>query len=323
MTPDTVRWGLVGAGDIAAKRVVAALRDAPHSRLVTIARARPELAAEFATRHEIPRWHATWRELIADDEVDAVYLATPVALHAEQAVAAAEAGKHVLCEKPMALDPAQCERMLAAARAHGVRLGIAYYRHLYPVVARLRELLAGGELGRPVLAQVHVFENFAPTGEFPRAWLLNKAQSGGGPMMDYGCHRIEILLDLLGPASAVHGFPTQEHLIERDVEDTCVALLQFAGGASAVLSVSHALATPRDTFDLFCRAGSAHVDGLNQGQLRIFTTAGVREELHPAHANLHLPIVADFVDAVRQGRDPVVNGEMGLAVNRALADIYR
>src|SRR6185295_20373586 len=112
--------------------------------------------------------------------------------------------------------------MVAAARAHGVRLGVAYYRHLYPLVARLRELLASGDIGQPVLVQVQAFERFDPPPDHPRAWLLRKAESGGGPMFDFGCHRIEVLLDLLGPVAEVHGFPTNVRLRERDVEDTCV-----------------------------------------------------------------------------------------------------
>ena len=220
--------------------MAAALGQAEGSALVTVARARAALAAEFAERHGARRWHADWRDVLKDPEVDAVYLATPVRLHAEQAIAAAEAGKHVLCEKPMALDAAGCERMIAAARAHGVRLGVAYYRHHYPVIARLRELLASGEIGEPVLVQVQAFEPFDPGPDHPRAWLMRRSESGGGPMADFGCHRIEVLLDLLGPVAEVHGFPDNVRYQEREVEDTCVAHLRFRSGAVAVLAVTHA-----------------------------------------------------------------------------------
>jgi predicted dehydrogenase len=315
-------WGLIGCGDIAAKRVAAALRDAPDSALVTVARARAELAASFAKEHGARRWHADWREVLEDDEVDAVYLATPVALHPEQAIAAAEAGKHVLCEKPMALDVEACARMVSAARHNGARLGIAYYRHLYPVVARLRELLASGEIGRPVLAQAQAFEPFNPTADHPRAWLLSKAHSGGGPMADFGCHRIEVLLDLLGPAARTHGFPSNVRFKDREVEDTCVAHLEFASGALALVTVTHAALERRDTLEILATEGSAYVPVLNEGVLRIVTAQGTREERHPPHANLHQPLVEDFVAAARAGRDPVVTGEAGLEVQRVLAAIY-
>jgi len=317
-----VRWGLLGCGDIAAKRVAAALRETPASTLVAVARARAELAADFARQHGARRWYADWREVVRDPEIDAVYVATPVRLHVEHTVAAAEAGKHVLCEKPMALDVAGCERMRAAARAHGVRLGIAYYRHHYPIVTRLRTLLASGEIGTPVFANVQAFEAFDPGPDHPRAWLLRRSESGGGPMMDFGCHRIEVLLDLLGPVAEVDGFPVNVRLKNREVEDTCIARLRFRSGAEAVLAVSHAARESRDSVEVFASAGSAHVPVLNQGRLRVATAAGTREEDHPAPANLHQPLVADFVQAVQGRRDPTVTGEIGEEVSRVLAAIY-
>jgi predicted dehydrogenase len=318
-----VRWGLVGCGDISEKRVAPALRDVTGSRLVAVARAQAQKAADFAARHGASRSYADWRELVRDEELDAVYVATPVRLHAEQAVAAAEAGKHVLCEKPMALDPASCERMIGAARAHGVRLGVAYYRHHYPLVRRLRALLDSGEIGRPVLAGVQAFEPFdAPVGH-PRAWLLRRSESGGGPMADFGCHRVEVLLDLLGPLAEAHGISTRARFREREVEDTCIATLRFESSAAAVVTVTHAARERRDTLEIFGTRGSAHVAVLNAGVVRIVTASGEREESHPPHANLHQPLVEDFVAAVREGREPTVTGAVGLEVARAVEAIYR
>jgi predicted dehydrogenase len=141
-------------------------------------------------------------------------------------------------------------------------------------------------------------------------------------MMDFGCHRIQVLLDLLGPVADVQGFPANVRFHDREVEDTCVARLRFASGAEAVLAVSHATRVPRDTLEVFGREGSAHVGVLNQGPLRIVTPTGIREESHPPPANLHQPIVDDFVAACRDGREPAVPGDAGLAVNRVLAAIY-
>lgn len=316
-----LRWGLIGTGDIAGKRVAAALRDAPGSALAAVASARAERAAAFATQHGIPRHHDDWRDLVRDPEVDAVYVATPVRWHAEQTIAAAGAGKHVLCEKPMALDVGGCEAMVAAARTHGVRLGVAYYRHHYAVVARLRDLVSSGAIGRPVLAQAQAFERFDPGPEHSRAWLLHKSEAGGGPMTDFGCHRIEVFLDLLGPVAEVRGFAANVLFRERDVEDTCVAHLRFRSGAFGVVAVTHATRESRDRVEIFGTEGSAHVPVLNEGRVHLVTPAGVREEHHPAPANLHQPLVEDFVAAVRERRPPVVSGEVGLEVSRVLAAI--
>lgn len=141
-------------------------------------------------------------------------------------------------------------------------------------------------------------------------------------MMDFGCHRIEILLDLFGPAQKVRGFPAKVRFPEREVEDTCAAHFRFGSGAFALLSVSHAVRESRDTFDVYGSEGSAHVAVLNQGRVKVVTAAGAREESHPPHANLHQPLVEDFVLALRENREPAVSGEIGLSVNRMLAAIY-
>src|SRR5215472_3444829 len=124
-----VGWGLIGCGDIARKRVAPALRDLEDCELIAVSRARAELAEGFAREVGARRWYANWQEMVQDPEITAIYIATPVYLHARQAIAAAEAGRHVLCEKPMALSPAECEEMIFACGANGVRLGVAYYRH--------------------------------------------------------------------------------------------------------------------------------------------------------------------------------------------------
>ena len=141
-------------------------------------------------------------------------------------------------------------------------------------------------------------------------------------MADFGCHRIEVLLDLLGPVVGVHGFPDNVRFRDREVEDTCVAHLRFRSGAVAVLGVTHAAHEPRDTLELFGTRGSAHVSVLNRGGLRVVTATGAREERHPPHPNLHQPLVEDFVAAVREGREPLVTGEVGLDVARVVARIY-
>lgn len=316
-----VGWGLVGCGDIARKRVAPALRDLDNCELVSVSRADAARAESFAKEFGAKRWHADWRELVKDPLVEAVYVSTPVHLHAEQAVAAAEAGKHVLCEKPMALTVAECERMNAAAAGNGVRLGVAYYRRFYPAVERVREILESGEIGVPVVAQVNAFERFDPARDHPRRWLLDRRHSGGGPMFDFGCHRIEVLLNLFGDVEAVKSL-VGNVLFEREVEDTACALLQFDRGTQGVVSVTHAAREPQDTLEVFGSEGSIRIDVLNEGRLRVRTKDGERVESHPPHANLHQPLVEDFARAVLEGRPPRVDGRTGQKVSEVLEMIY-
>jgi predicted dehydrogenase len=317
-----LRWGLIGCGDIAQKRVAPALRDAPDSTLLAVARARFELAADFARDFGASKTYPDWRELVADPDIDAVYVATPVDLHAEQSAAAAEAGKHVLCEKPMALSVADCDRMIAACRANGVKLGIAYYRRFYPVIERVRALIRQGEIGQVVLAQMNAFSHFNPKPHEPRYWLLEKERAGGGPMMDFGCHRIEVFVNLFSPVEVEAAFVDQI-FYQRPVEDTSGVFFRLDGGARGVLLVTHATPVPADTVDIWGSEGSLHIGNLNDGDLKVKTARGEREEEHRPHPNLHQPLVEDFVQAVRENREPGVTGEVGREVSRLLDCIYR
>lgn len=313
MSYPRVRWGLIGCGDIARKRVAPALRDSALCELVAVSRARSELAESFAREFGARRWCADWHDLLMDYEIDAIYVATPVHLHAEQTIAAAERGKHVLCEKPMALNVAECDRMIAAGRANDVKLGVAYYRHFYPAVRRVKELVESGELGVPVVAQINAFEWFDPSQSDPRAWLINKSLSGGGPMFDFGCHRIEVLLDIFGDVHDVKA-TLANTFFDREVEDTATAVFQFERGTCATLTVTHAAREPQDTFDLFCSHGSIHIPVLNEGTMRVLTPDGERIEAHPNASNIHQPLIDDFAAAILQNRDAVVTGEIGRAV---------
>lgn len=308
-----IKFGLIGCGDIARKRVAPALRDSAICELVSVARDRSDLAESFAKEFGAPRWYADWRELLRDDDIAAVYVATPVHLHAEQSIAAAEAGKHVLCEKPIAMNAAECDRMIATCDRANVNLGVAYYRHFYPVVARIKQIIKDGEIGTPVIAQMNAFEWFDPAVGHPRSWLLKKQLSGGGPMFDFGCHRIEVLLDLFGSAREVKAIGDNQ-FFQREVEDVATATLRFERGTMATLTVAHSAQEPRDTFEIFGSKGSIHVPVLSEGKLCVITASGQREESHPPAANFHQPLIEDFARAIMEGRAPIVNGAIGLEV---------
>ena len=221
----------------------------------------------------------------------------------------------------MAMDAAECDRMIAACRASGVLLGIAYYRRFYPSVICVKALLDAGAIGTPVFAQMTAFEPFDPPPGGPRYWLVERTRSGGGPMADFGCHRLEVLLHLLGPVGHVSSEVTTVAL-QREVEDTAVALLHFARGASAVVAVSNAAADRQDTLDIFGTRGSIRVGSLNGGTIAVRADGDERIETYPPASNLHLPLVDDFLEAIRTARAPSVDGETGRAVAKIQDAIY-
>ena len=317
----TLGWGLIGCGDISRKRVAPAFRDLDICDLVAVSRFHAELAEPFAREFGARRWYPDWREVLADAEVEAVYIATPVHLHAPQTIAAAEAGRDVICEKPMALSAAECDRMLDACRANGVKLSIAYYRHFYPVIARIKHLLAAHEIGTPVLAQINAYEWFDMEPGSSRYWIFVRNTAGGGPMMDFGCHRIEVFLNLFGPISRTIGVACNA-VFDRDVEDTAAALFQFESGPRGQLTVSTAVFESKDSLDIYGTKGSVHVPVLNEGSLTVMTAAGARTERHPQHPNAHLPYIRSVTEAFLEDRDPPVPGQTGREVARIVDDVY-
>ena len=310
---NTVKWGLIGCGDIANRHIAPALQGLGNCELLAVSRKKSEMAQPFAEKFGVKNTFRTWQELLGCEEIEAVYIATPVNLHCEQTIAAAEAGKHVLCEKPMAMNPAECERMIRAGRANQVKLGVAYYRRFYPMIARIKQILGSGQIGRPVMVLANAFEYFDPPADFPRSWFLKKAEAGGGPMFDFGCHRIEVLLDIFGKVESVSGF-ADNVVFDREVEDTCTAHIAFESGPRVVLNVSHAVFERQDTFDIFGTEGSMHVPELNGEDLTIITAERQWSEKHRPAENLHEPLIDDFAQAVLQNREPTVTGETGRAV---------
>jgi predicted dehydrogenase len=161
---NTVRWGIIGAGDVCERKSGPPLYQLPGSELVLVHRRDRAKGEDFARRHA-GRYVASLGELLASEEINAVYVASPHDLHAEHTIAALEAGKHVLVEKPMATSAADCTRMIDAARRANRSLAVAYYRRGYPAIRRVRDLLAEGAIGAPLRMSIN--------GEFPTSHRLD------------------------------------------------------------------------------------------------------------------------------------------------------
>ena len=291
---DKVNWVVAGIGDIARKRVIPAIQSEPRSVLYGFVTRDSAKAASYSGTRTWP----TIDEAVADSSVDAVYIALPVAMHAEAAVTALRAGKHVLCEKPMALNLARAVDMLAAARAAGRLLGVSYYRRLYPKLIRAKELIAQGAIGQPLLAEANCHtwtETLAG-----REWLADPALAGGGPLYDTGSHRIDAMCYLFGkPMRASGVLSNAVHRMK--VEDCATVVMQFAGGVHGVVDLRWNSHIARDQFRIVGTDGEVVLDPLNGPELRVNLAGGGSAESLPPHANLHYPAVSNFVDAVLAG----------------------
>jgi 1,5-anhydro-D-fructose reductase (1,5-anhydro-D-mannitol-forming) len=286
LSMEKINWVLAGVGDIAQRRVLPAILAERRSRLYGLVTRNKEKAADYPGAKS---W-STLEEALHDSAVDAVYIALPVAMHAEAAIAALRAGKHVLCEKPMAMNDAEAGRMVAEAQASGRLLGVSYYRRLYPKLIRARQLIAEGAIGQPVLAEANC-HSWLP--EAARGWLLDPAMAGGGPLYDIGSHRIDAMNFLFGKPEQVCGLLSNAvHPLA--VEDSATLALRFAGNVHGIVDARWNSRLPRDQFRVVGTEGEINLDPLNGPELQI---AG-RFEMLPAHANLHYPLVLNFAGAV-------------------------
>jgi 1,5-anhydro-D-fructose reductase (1,5-anhydro-D-mannitol-forming) len=198
-----VRWGMIGCGDVAEVKAGPGFQKAAGSTLAAVTSRNPDKARDFARRHGVDRVHTTAADLIADTEIDAVYIATPPSAHCALAEAVAAARKPCLVEKPMALDYAECARMAKAFDAAGSPLWVAYYRRALPRYLLVRQLLRDGVVGR--LTSVHV-ELLAPLAspERSRSWRFDPAIAGGGLFFDMGSHCVDMIDFLVGPMEDVN-----------------------------------------------------------------------------------------------------------------------
>jgi predicted dehydrogenase len=297
-----LNWLVVGIGDITRKRVLPAILAEPRSHLAGIVTRDPAKAAAYGA----PSWPDLAAALAACD-AQAVYLATPVFLHAPQAILAFREGRHVLCEKPMALTYADAAGMQRAAEAANRTLGIAYYRRMYPKVDRARELLESGAIGRPVLAEATSHDWFNPLGT-PRAWLADRAQSGGGPLRDIASHRIDLMNYLFGRPLKVSGFLST--LVQPlDVEDNATVMMEYESGLRGIVDVRWHSHASRDEFRVRGTDGEIDLSPLNGPEL---VHPGGSESI-PAPENLHYPCVEDFVSAILRDIPPRSHGAGALA----------
>lgn len=316
-----VRWGLVGCGDIANKRVAPAIRSSQDGELLACTRKDPELLREFQQRYEIPRAYLSYAELVNDPEIDAVYLATPVYLHCSQTIEAGKKGKHVLCEKPMAMDSQQCRQMIQACRHHGVKLGIAYYRRFYPIVLKMKQLLANRVIGDPILTRTTLVEHTDAGSTAMATWRFIPELGGGGLLMDMASHRLDLLAMLFGRPTSISAV-TDTRLLEIAVEDTGSLLIRFANGLHAMAFASHCIRPALDDFEVYGTCGVLKAGPLNGEDLVVVTDR--TETFHlPKAGNVHLPLIDDFNEAVLEDRDPRVPGEEGMKASLMLEAAYR
>ncbi len=233
---DTIRWGIIGPGSIA-HRFAEGITAVPDATLAAIASRTPERAQSFGDKWNVPKRYNAYEDLVADPEIDAVYVSTPHPYHAPCSLLAIEAGKPVLCEKPFTVNAAEARRVAAAARKKGVFAMEAMWSRFFPIMARLRQIVADGSAGEVRL--VHADFGFR-AGVNPESRLFSPALAGGG-LLDVGVYPVSLASMLLGKPDRVTGVAT---LGETGVDESAAIALGYPSGALASLTTGIRVNTP-------------------------------------------------------------------------------
>ncbi len=344
----TIRFGIVGPGKVAQLHANALAR-IPGAELAAVVGRNETRATALAAPHNA-RVDPSLEALIDRGGVDAVILCTPHPLHAAAAITAASAGLHVVVEKPMALDPADAERMLAAAAKAGVVLSVISQRRWYEAALRVKDAIDRGQIGAPALATVEVLGWRGPEYFAMDAWRGTAAGEGGGVLVNQAVHQLDLVTWLLGPALEIDGWVGNVNHPEIEVEDSAVAMVRFANGTRAAIIASnsqrpglyariHVHGTSGASVGVETDGGSIFVAGLSVPTIArndLWTIPG--EEDRPdawsradraaladvdIASHYHELQLRDVVEAIRDGRAPAVTGEDGLRTVDLMAGIYR
>ena len=328
----TLRFGIIGAGNIAAVHA-AAVHGTPNAELVAVSDRDEERGRAFAQKHNVT-WHADYRELLRRDDIDAVTLAVPHDLHCPMTIDAANAGKHVLVEKPMALNVAECDAMIAACERAGVTLGVVFQMRFEPLAVKLKQALDAQKLGQLLWVSTNMIWHRTDAYYRSGPWRGTWAHEGGGVLINQAVHFIDLLLWLTGmPNRVTAKMRTLNHQIE--VEDGAMAILEYADKRIGLIQATTA-AFPgyAERLEFYGSNGSV-VYHKGKAELEWHLVEPREDRTDTAEVNsgaanpmditatAHTTQFQDFANAVREQRKPLVDGHEGRKAVEVIEAIYR
>lgn len=295
-----IRWGIIGCGDVCEVKAGPGFYKARGSELVAVMRRDGTKAADFARRHNIQKWYDDADSLIADSDVDAVYIATPPSTHLEFALRVARAKKPCLVEKPMARNAAECKAMVDAFAASGTKLFVAFYRRALPVFVEAKRLLESGAIGRLTSVSHRLL---LPAHRRENGWRVDPDVAGAGLFLDLGSHAINALQWIVGPFEQIKGNAGRVHP-ESKVEE--LVTLQWANGSSIGVGLwNFASDYNEDTIELIGTEGRLKWSCFGRGDLTLARGESVLNTIHPNPPHVHQNLIQSIVDELQgQGTCP-------------------
>ena len=290
----TIRWGIIGVGDVCEVKSGPGFYKAPNSQLVAVMRRNGEKAKDYAVRHNVSLWHDNADAMLANPNIDAIYIATPPAQHKDYAISALNAGKHVYIEKPVTLNATECDAIIAAEKASGKKVSVAHYRRFVPCFMKMAELIRAGAIGDLLMVQIDMLrpvkdEIIAKTEE---NWRVNPALSGGGLFHDLSPHQLDLMIYWFGKVVHANGFGYNQR--QFNAADDCVhGWAKFDSGVVLQGRWHYAVAPAqaRDLCEVIGTAGKLSINFFGQQVIRLTNADGEQEMIIPNPQHIQQPMI--------------------------------
>ncbi|WP_062066564.1 Gfo/Idh/MocA family protein [Cellvibrio sp. OA-2007] len=302
----TIRWGIIGVGDVCELKSGPGFYKAENSQLIAVMRRNGEKAKDFAARHNVDLWYDNAEALLANPDINAIYIATPPAQHKEYAIAALNAGKNVYIEKPVTLNAAECDAIIAAEKASGKKVSVAHYRRYVPCFMKLAELIRNGAIGEPLMVRLDMLQPAKSTiiTETEDNWRVNPALSGGGLFHDLSPHQLDLMIYWFGTVVQASGFGYNQ--CQFNTADDCVlGWAKFDTGVVLQGRWHYAVAPEqtRDLCEIIGTAGKLTINFFGQQVIRLTNADGEQEIIIPNPQHIQQPMIEQVNNYFRGERD--------------------
>jgi predicted dehydrogenase len=321
----TIRWGIIGCGDVTEVKSGPGFYKAANSQLVAVMRRNGELAADFARRHGVGRWHDDADAIIRAPDIDAVYVATTPQSHHDYVLRCAAARKPVLVEKPMAMDRGQCDEMIAACATAGIPLWVAYYRRVLPRFLTVRDLVRSGAIGPVRVVSSRQFQPLRASAEMNPGsppWRIDPVRSGGGLFVDMVSHTLDFLDFVFGPIEAVRGFAANQAGTYR-AEDVVTAGYRFASGVYGNGTFCYAADRDEEWNEIVGALGRIRFSTTKPVPIRLLRGDTVEEIPVDDPPHVHQPLIQTIVDELNDEGTCASTGESGARTTWVIDEILR
>ena len=316
-----LKWGVVGLGRFTEKTFLPSIQHLRKSKVISVCSHNLNRAKSIATNFGIPNFFDNYDEFLKSD-VNAIYIASKNCDHYEQAIKAAQAGKHIFCEKPLALNSKQAEEMVIAAEKNNVLFAVNYVHNFHPLTIKAKELINTLKLGKIVSVQANFNIDFPPDNNF----RFVKEKSGGGALRDLGTHTLNLLRYFGGEISDIEGF-IDNIVYQSEVEDFASAIVKFQNGGYGYFNVSYNTKKAFNRLEIICHRGSIEIDNLI-GRKIIGTKLsiiidGEAKKSFRKGGNKMLFALKSVQDSFIKNQKPLVSGYDGLVNMKLMEELER